>query len=132
MCCSSFVWGYLDSASFTALLDSAYIEVHWKNNPFKIPQGNAGKSFTAELSRLFSAFATSSALEPIALKAATVLPLLMLHKPLRSSVHIKCLVKRLELWREGDLTSLLKEGRAIQARLLKAQPRQSEQQLSLT
>ena len=91
------------------------------------------KSFTAELSRLFSAFATGSALEQIALKAATVLPLLMLQKPCRSSktiVNIKCLVKRLELWKEGDLTSLLREGRAIQARLPKAHPSRSEQQLS--
>ena len=130
----TFVWGSIDSASFTRVLDSAYNEaVHWKNNLFKIPQGNAGKSFTAELSRLFSAFATGSALEQIALKAATVLPLLMLQKPCRSSktnVNIKCLVKRLELWKEGDLTSLLREGRAIQARLPKAHPRRSEKQLS--
>ena len=127
----TFVWGSIDSASFTHMLDSAYNEaVHCL---FKIPQGNAGKSFTAELSRLFSAFATGSALEQIALKAATVLPLLMLQKPCRSSktiVNIKCLVKRLELWKEGDLTSLLREGRAIQARLPKAHPRRSEQQLS--
>ena len=68
------------------MLDSAYNEaVHWKNNLFKIPQGSAGKSFTAELSHLFSAFANGSALEQIALKAATVLPLLMLQKPCRSS-----------------------------------------------
>ena len=122
----TFVWGSIDSASFTHMLDSAYNEaVHWKNNLFKIPQGNAGKSFTAELSRLFSAFATGSALEQIALKAATVLPLLMLQKPCRSSktiVNIKCLVKRLELWQDGDLTSILREGRAIQARLPKAHP----------
>ena len=75
VCNSSFVWGNIDSASF------AYKEgVHWKSNLFKIPQGNAGKSFTAELSHLFYAFATCSALEPIALKAATILPLLMLQK----------------------------------------------------
>ena len=133
-CNSPFVWGALDSASFTTLLESAYTEVaHWKNNLFKIPQGNAGKSFTTELSRLFSAFATCSALEPIALKAATVLPLLMLQRPNHSSkikAHIQCLIKRLDLWKAGDLFSLLEEGRAIQDRLHKPLSKRKEQQLS--
>ena len=75
-----FTWRDLDSTSFTRLLDSAYDEtVHWKNC-FKIPQGNAGKSFAKELARLFHAFASGSALESVALKAATVLPLLVLQK----------------------------------------------------
>ena len=134
VCKSSFVWGNIDSASFAHSLDSAYKEaVHWKSNLFKIPQGNAGKSFTAELSRLFYAFATCSALEPIALKAATILPLLLLQKTHRSSKtkdHINSLVKRLELWKLGDLTNLLREGRAIQDRLPNIHHRQNEQQLS--
>ena len=93
-----FSWGALDHTSFTKMLDSAYDEtVHWKKNCFKIPQGNAGKSFTNELARLFHAFA----LESVALKAATVLPLLVLQKPHRRSKpkdHIGCLERRLKLY----------------------------------
>ena len=83
--------------------------------------------------RLFYAFATCSALEPIALKAATILPLLLLQKTHCSSKtkdHINSLVKRLELWKIGDLTNLLREGRAIQDPLPKVHHRQNEQQLS--
>ena len=90
-----FTWRDMDSTSFTRLLDSAYDEtVHWKKNCFKIPQGNAGKSFAKELARLFQAFATGSALASVALKAATVLPLLVLQKSHRNSKtkdHITCL-----------------------------------------
>ncbi len=83
---STFAWESVDSISFISQLDKIYKEaVHWRNNLFKIPQGNAGKSLTTELSRLFNAFATGSALEPIALKAATVLPHLILKKPFRNS-----------------------------------------------
>ena len=120
-------------SQFAHSLDSAYKEaVHWKSNLFKIPLGNAGKSFTAELSRIFYAFATCSALEPIALKAATILPLLLLQKTHRSSKtkdYINSLVKRLELWKLGDLTNLFREGRVIQDRLPKIHHRQNEQQL---
>ncbi len=134
-CSSSFFWGTQDTtANFTSLLETAYTEtVHWKNNLFKIPQGNAGKSFTQELSRLFSAFATCSALEPIALKAASVLPVLILQRPHYSSkikAHIQCITKRLALWNAGDLSSLLEEGRAIQDRLHKTFTKRKEQQLS--
>ena len=38
-------------------------------NLFKVPLGNVGKSFVAELSRLYNAFASGSALESIVLMA---------------------------------------------------------------
>ena len=60
-------------------LNAAYAEaVHWKMNLFKVPYGKAGKSFVSELARLFKAFATGSALESIGLKAATLMPILLL------------------------------------------------------
>lgn len=71
-----FSWGTLDSGSFAQSLDDTYAEVvHWKKNCFKIPLGYAGKSFAMHL---FTAFTTGSALESVALKAAIVLPLLVL------------------------------------------------------
>ena len=39
-------------------------------NLFKVPLGNVGKSFVGELSRLYNAFASGSALESIVLMAA--------------------------------------------------------------
>ena len=90
-----FTWGELDASSFTKSLESAYEEtVHWRKNCSRIPHGKAGKSFINELARLFLAFATGSALESIALKATTVLPLLVLQKSHRNSKpkdHTSCL-----------------------------------------
>lgn len=54
-------------------------------NLFMVPYGKAVKSFVSELARLFKAFATASALESIALKAATLMPILLLQKPVSKS-----------------------------------------------
>ena len=84
--------------------------------------GKAGREFVGELSKLYQAFASASALESIALKAATVLPILLLQKPQKASKakeHATCLERRLRSWKEGNLNDLLLEGRAIQGRLPK-------------
>ena len=50
--------------------------------------------FTSELARLFRAYGEGSGLEPIALKAAMVMPALLLQKPHSSSKareHVVCL-----------------------------------------
>ena len=89
-----FTWGTLESSDFTGLLDTAFDEVvHWKINSFRVPLGIADKVFTKELAHLFRAFA-GSALESIALKEASALPLLLLQKPFPKSKqldHISCL-----------------------------------------
>ena len=98
-----------DSERFTDILNAVYAEaMHWKMNFFKVPY--------SELARLLKAFATGSALEFIAMKAATFMPLL-LQKPAHKSKaedHITCLERRLSTWVEGDLNELLMEGRTIQ------------------
>ena len=66
-----------------------------------------------ELSRLYLAYGSASALESVALKATIVLPILLLQKPGKTSKtkeHIAC---RLSLWSSGELM----EGRALQQRL---------------
>lgn len=127
-------WGEYDSEHFSDSLNAAYAEVvHWKINYFKVPYGKAGKSFVSELARLFRAFATGSALESIALKAATLLPILLLQKPTRKSKardHITCLERRLCSWLKGDLVELLREGRTIQQRINKASPSMSNEHLA--
>ena len=107
----------------TIIMETIYSEVvHWRRNCFTVPHGKAGKEFVGELSRLYLAFASASALKTIALKAVTVLPILVLQKPHKASKakeHNVCLAKRLRSWKEGNLSDLLLEGRAIQRRLPK-------------
>ncbi len=78
-----FELGNLDTTAFMIRLDAAYDKcIHWKRNCFKLPSGNRyGKAFVAELARLYGAFASSSALESVALKAVTTFPILVLQKP---------------------------------------------------
>ena len=116
-----FSWGHLTGPEFAKLLDTTYDEVvHWRRNCFSVPLGRAGRAFVNELSRLYLAYGTASALEPVALKAAIVLPILLLQKPSKKSKtkeHIQCLERRLTSWSNGELEELLKEGRAVQHRL---------------
>ena len=114
----SFRWGEYDAVVVTESLETVYDEiVHWKPTLFKIPSGNVGKSFTSELSRLFLAFSGGSALESVALKAAFVMPVLLLQL---SNVKAKeksnklLLERRLKLWEEGEFIKLLEEGRSLQ------------------
>ena len=94
-----FTWGNHSAKVFPESLDKTYAEVmHWTRYFFPVPLGKAGKDFVSELSRLFQAFGIASTSESIALKAATVLPILLLQKPYRASKtkdHIICLERRL-------------------------------------
>ena len=114
----TFTWGIHDAEVFSKMLDTIYLEVvHWKENAFMLPYGEAGSKFASELARLFNAFAQTSALEAVALKAVAVMQIFLLQKPSKSSNandHLKCLNKQLRLWNDGDLEELLLEGRAIQ------------------
>ena len=87
---------------FSESLDKYAEVMHWTRNFFPVPLGKVGEDFVSELSRLFQAFGIASTLESIVLKAATVLPMLLLQKPYR-----------------GHLNESLMEGRAIQHRLPK-------------
>ena len=119
----TFTWGKLSGPAFARSLDATYAEVvHWRRNCFTVPFGKAGKDFVRELSRLYSAYGSASALESVALKATLVLPILLLQKPSRTSKtkhHITHLERRLGWWLNGDLDELVREGRAIQQRLPK-------------
>jgi len=85
-----------------------------------VPVGKAGNRFVQELARLFQSFADGSALEGIALKAAMLMPILLLQKTSfksRSRDDGRVLGRRLISWQQGDLESLLQEGRSIQHHL---------------
>ena len=68
--------------------------VHWRHNLFLVPFDSVGSHFIIELAKLYESYGSASAMESIALKAAMVLPALLLQKPHRQSKsreHIKCL-----------------------------------------
>lgn len=117
----TFRWGDVDGETFAHSVECCYEEtVHWRRNLFKIPSGKAGKSFVHELTKLFRAYADGSALESIALKAAMVLPALMLQKPHQKSKakdHSSHLDRRLRMWARGDINALMLECRTIQNQL---------------
>ena len=118
----NFKWGELSGEEVDCEISRIYEEVvHWRRNLFKIPSGRQGKAFVQEMASLFQSYADASARERIALKAAMVIPALILQKPFRSSKskdHINCIERRLSLWKQGDFKALLEEGRVIQGRLL--------------
>ena len=69
--------------------------VHWRHNLFLVPFGSVGSHFVIGLAKLYESYGSASAMESIALKAAMVLPPLLLQKPHRQSKfreNIKCLV----------------------------------------
>ena len=111
----TFTWGNLSSPEFDKLLDTTYDEVvHWRRNCFSVPFGKAGRDFVSELSRLYLVYGSASTLEAVALKAATVLPILLLQKPSKRSKtkdHTKCLERRLASWSNGG------PGRACKGRV---------------
>ena len=75
---------------------------------FAVPYGHVGKSFVAELAHLFRVYAEGSSLESVALKAVTVLCVLLLQHSLsvaKPHDHTSCLVRRLELWKKAGLMS---------------------------
>lgn len=115
----AFVWGVLDGPTCVSQICVCYeAAVHWKPNLFRvIPNGLSGERFVRELSRLFNSFANVSALEYIALKAAHLLPLLILQKPskkLKAKVISSHVDRRLTLWSEGHFLDLLQECKDIQ------------------
>ena len=120
---TTFEWRGSLSPAVLELLDQLYFQVvHWKPNLFTVPSGNLGKSFVSELASLLHSFSKQSALEPFALKAAMLMPNLLLQKPHNESklsfrVVRSCLQRRLDLWLKGDFLALFNEGIVIQKHL---------------
>lgn len=116
-----FQWGTVSGEEFVRVVDSVYDEVvHWRRNLFKVPSGKEGKAFVSELARLFRSYAEATALEQVALKAAMVMPHLLLQKPdpnSKAKDHCAHLSRRLRAWEQGDLLGLVQEGRVLQRHL---------------
>jgi hypothetical protein len=70
-------------------------------------------------------------LEGVALTATTIMPILLLQNPSPSSKpkdHALYLDRRCDLWEQGDINSLVIEGRAIQKRLRKSHSSKYQQE----
>ena len=107
----------------TATIDDAYNEVTtWRKNTFLVPYGKTGRDFIDQLTKHIDDWNNRSPMQFLALKAVTVLLAVALQKPgqrSKAKEHQECLEKRLTLWRNGEIESLLREGRMIQRRLSK-------------
>ncbi len=114
-------WGSLKGVEITESVNRAYsIIVRWKRNLFKVPTGKAGREFIEEVSNTITLFNSGSHLESVALTMTMIIFPLLLQKPSPTSKakdHMTYLQRRLELWRSGEISKLLKEGSAIQKRL---------------
>ena len=122
-CVSSpaFLWGDRPGYEILSLLEAIYAEVvHWRGNVFTVPLGASGKRFAVETTRLADTFADGGAHDSIAILAMMIMPSLLLQAPCPPSSHqdrVKCLDRRMNLWQEGKLEELLREGRVIQGLL---------------
>ena len=98
---------------FREAINTAYMEiVHWRPNLFMLPSGSIGKCFVRELSSLFNAFSISSAYEAFAITAAMSMPA---YAKSKTRDHMAYLEKRLDLWKKGDINSLLAQAKVIQS-----------------
>ena len=99
----------------TATIDDAYNEVTtWRKNTFLVPYDKTGRDFIDQLTKHIDDWNNRSPMQHLALKAALVLFAVALQKPgqrSKAKEHQECLEKLLSLWINGEIESLLREGR---------------------
>ena len=100
-------------------IDTIYKEiVFFRNNLFKLHSGKAGKMFIDELTFWIQQFNRKTKLNKVAMKIFMTLPALLLQKPSAKSKakqHTETLVRRIQLWREGNIDQLFREVKIIQS-----------------
>jgi len=115
-----YTWGDRSADILTPLMEAAHREVmYWRPNLFVPPSGNAANDLATEMTKLLLGFVEKTGLERVALTAFFTLPHLILQLPAsrRAAAKRKAMVRRLDMWRAGNIEGLLAEGRAIQERL---------------
>ena len=91
----------------------------------------AVKDFIQEMKRLLDLFLNKTPYSSVALNALMVMIPLLLQKPSRnskSSDHTKYLNKRMALWKNGEISDILRECKKIQERLKNNKPKQDPDQ----
>ena len=94
-----------------------------------LPRGKVGTEFVKTLTNLINYFITPSKWTRLSLSLVHIFLPLMLQKPSSKSKakdHCKYLEKRLKLWTEGDLDSIMAENREIQKKLRQSQDKKKE------
>ena len=89
-------------------------------NIFEPPKCNATKLLIEESTFLIRAFTTKTAIAPFALKTLALLPHLICqrtHRKSKTAEDTKAVRRRMELWRQGEVSKLLDEASALQKRL---------------
>ena len=120
----------ITGSDFIKVVESSYNEViKWRKYIFKIPSGRSSKDFVNELTYWLDQYNRETEFHGVALKVFMLLPSLLLQKPSKNSKakdHLVKLGERLNLWKEGKINELLREGRTIQKRLLSTKQRSKE------
>lgn len=106
------------NAPDTDIIQSTYDAiVHWKKKFFKIPTGSVGKALVNEMASLLEDYIASNGHNASALLRFAVLPALLLQRTCpgsRAADNAKHLRRRLDLWSNGDIASLVEEGNCLQ------------------
>ena len=92
----------------------------WRKNLFLLPRGKAGTEFIKELTRLIELFVNETKWKNLSLTLMHIFIPIMLQKPSpksKAKQHVKYLMKRLQLWKSGDLNTLMNEVNVTQKRL---------------
>ena len=104
-----------------SLIVKAYNEIiTWRKNSFLVPYGKTGRDFIDQITKHINDWNNGTEMQHNALKAAFVLLAVGLQKPSKKSKakdHQECLARRLVLWKEGEVDTLLREGQMIQRHL---------------
>ena len=127
-CQHRFYWGRNCNGGMititTATIADVYNEVKtWRKNTFLVPYGKTGRDFIDQFTKHIEDWNNRSPVQHLALKAAIVLLAVALQKPgqrSKAKERQECLEKRLTLWRNGEIESLLLEERMIQRCLSKS------------
>ena len=122
---SSVYWGRKsDGAEIwlnTIAIAKAYNKVTTRRkNTFLVPYGKIGRDFIDQVAKHNNDWNNKSDMNHRAVTAVIVLLAFALQKPRQGSKakdHQECLSMRLALWKEGEIDTLLREGRMIQKRL---------------
>ena len=115
-------WGSMETMDEIKLkISQVYMEiVTWKKNILRLPRGQVGRDFITELTRLVNLFNFDTVWRDMALSLVMIFPPLLLQQPsakAKAKDNIKYMKKRLQLWKEGDLDSIMSECREIQKRI---------------
>ena len=115
-------WGDLvGEDNIRTTVNKIYDEITtWKKNLFMLPRGKSGSEFIKELTRLIELFVNDTKWKNLSLTLMHIFIPIMLQKPSpksKAKQHVKYLMKRLQLWKSGDLNTLMNEVNVIQKRL---------------